>query len=162
MPAAHLHVVGGVPDSDEYPASESVTFAGGVDVLDPYLERAAASVCPLLEGSGTRLKVIEALAAGIPVVATSKGVEGLDLSHGRDLLLADDPIDFADGLVDVLSDGGLAESLAEHGWQTVRQRYTWDTVARDVHALAFERLRQRGVLSPSERSAGHTRITNPA
>ena len=140
VPHAHLHIVGDLPKSGSFPKVDGVTFTGGADVLDQYLERAELSICPLLEGGGTRLKVIEALAAGIPVVATSKGVEGLAVSDGDDVLVANDPAAFARAVVAVLSDPSLATSLAQHGQQTVARRYTWDTVDRVVRDLALRRL----------------------
>jgi polysaccharide biosynthesis protein PslH len=150
---AHLHVVGDLPPNATFPENETVTFTGVVDVLDPYLERAAVSVCPLLEGAGTRLKVIEALAAGIPVVATPKGVEGLALSHGHDLLVADDAAGFADAVIAVLSDARLAASLASHGRRTAAQSYTWEAVDRAIRDLSLKHLSRR-----SSSAAGRTSV----
>ena len=138
MASAHLYVVGENTSPEAFPPSDRVTFTGGVDSLDPYLECAAVSVCPLLQGGGTRLKIIEALVAGIPIVATSKGAEGLDVSTGRDLLIADDPASFAEGVLSVLGNRDLAVSLTSNGQQTATERYTWEAVARAIHDLVFE------------------------
>lgn len=140
MPNVHLHVVGDMPPKGQFPSMNNVTFTGAVDSLVPYLESAAVSICPLIQGGGTRLKVIEALAAGIPLVSTAKGVEGLELSSGDDLLIADDPAAFSSAVLAVLSDPVLARSLARRGQEAVTGRYTWDRVDRVVRELALRRL----------------------
>jgi glycosyltransferase involved in cell wall biosynthesis len=82
-------------------AADSVVFHGRVPTVQPYYERAHAVIVPVLYGSGTRLKVIEALAYGRPVVATTAGAEGLPIRPGRDYYRADDPDGFAQALVEI-------------------------------------------------------------
>ena len=145
VPRAHLQVVGELTTNGRFPPSEHVTFAGGVDDLEPYLQRAELSICPLFEGGGTRLKVIEALGAGIPLVATAKGVEGLGVSNGHDVLIADTPAAFSSSVVDILSNPELAASLARRGQETVARRYTWDAVDDAVRDLSVKRLEARRI-----------------
>jgi polysaccharide biosynthesis protein PslH len=78
-------------------------------------------VAPLLAGAGTRIKVIEAMAFGRPVVATSVGVAGLGLVAGRDVLVADTPAEFAASIGAVLNDVGLAQSLVSCGRRAVER-----------------------------------------
>ena len=80
---------------------------------------------PLHTGGGTRLKILEAMALGTPVVATSKGAEGLDVQAGQHLLIADTPQDFAAQVIRLLREPGLRRRLAENGQQLVQQRYDW-------------------------------------
>jgi len=91
----------------------------------PYLKRASVCVAPIFSGSGTRLKILEYLAAGRPVVATPKAAEGLAVEHGRHLLLADGTA-FAEALVRLARDRGYAEALAQAGRELVATRYSWD------------------------------------
>jgi glycosyltransferase involved in cell wall biosynthesis len=107
----------------------AVIVTGRVDDVRPYIERAAAYVIPLRIGGGTRLKVYEAMAMERPLISTSVGAEGLPLSDGEELLLADTPDDFASAVVRVLKDRSLAQRLGARAAATVRERFGWDRVA---------------------------------
>ena len=80
---------------------------------------------PILQGGGTRLKILEAMALGTPVVATSKGAEGLDVEDGRHLLIADTPDEFAQAVIRLLQSPELRTSLGRNGRQLVAERYDW-------------------------------------
>jgi len=84
---------------------------------------------PLRIGGGSRLKILEALAAGLPVVSTRVGAEGLELSDGQELDLVDNTEEMADALLHVIRDPVRARTLAERGRQLVRERYDWDVLA---------------------------------
>ena len=79
---------------------------------------------PLRQGGGTRLKVLEALALGTPVISTSKGIEGLNLLPGRDVLIADTPAEFAMQTVRLLESPALREQLSAHG-RRAAAHYDW-------------------------------------
>jgi len=130
-PGARFHIVGHdpLPEVRAMAGREGVEVFGPVDDVRPYLAAAAVAVVPLRLGSGTRLKILEALAARRPVVSTRLGAEGLDLAPGRDLLLADAPAAFADAVVALLSRPAYADELASHGQATVRRLYGWDGIA---------------------------------
>jgi glycosyltransferase involved in cell wall biosynthesis len=100
----------------------SVEIAGFVPDLASLTDRSTAMAAPLRLGSGVRNKVVEAMAAGLPVVTTSRGAEGLAATHERELLIADDPMAFARQLVHLLRDSRLQEQLS---------RAARDMVARD-------------------------------
>jgi glycosyltransferase involved in cell wall biosynthesis len=87
-------------------------------------------VVPLLTGGGTRLKVLEALALGTPVVSTSKGIEGLDVTDGVHALVADGPDAFAAAVLRVLAEPPLAARLSDAGRALVTDSYTWDAIGR--------------------------------
>lgn len=105
-----------------------VELLGHVRSLDESFRRARAFAVPLRFGGGTRLKILEALARGVPVVTTSLGCEGLGLESGRDLLVADDPAEFARSLDLLLADDELCRRLAANGFETVRRRYSWTAI----------------------------------
>lgn len=113
------------------PACAGLRFTGFLDDVRPAVARAWAEVVPLRVGSGTRLKVLEALALGTPIVSTSKGVEGLDLTPERDLLLADAPEEFARQTLRLLASPELRARLSAQGRQAAA-RYDW---GRSVEVL---------------------------
>ncbi len=86
------------------------------------------SVVPLRLGGGTRIKILEAFALGLPVVSTAKGCEGLDVEDGRQLVIRDDPEAFAEAVVRVANNHELADSLRENGRSLVEGRYDWQKI----------------------------------
>jgi glycosyltransferase involved in cell wall biosynthesis len=122
----------GVP-VDRLPGGDGVILTGYLDDVRPAVARSWACVVPLRIGGGTRLKILEALALGTPVVATSKGAEGLDLEPGRDLLVADEPADFAAAVLRLLQDPALREMLSRNGRRAVEAKYDWRTIGRQFN-----------------------------
>jgi len=110
-------------------ASEHVVVTGAVDDIRPYLAKAALCVVPLRSGSGTRIKIFEAMAMGKAVVSTTLGAEGLPVQHGENIILADDPADFAREAVALLRDAPRRERLGHAARQLVEQSYGWPAVA---------------------------------
>lgn len=109
-------------------SSLAVDVAGFVPDTGPYFERSRVFVVPLRFGGGTRLKILEALARGVPVVTTSVGCEGLLLTHERDVIIADDPAEFAAWVDRLLEDDELCGSLARQGRATVEEHYDWHRI----------------------------------
>lgn len=101
---------------------------------------AAAQVCvvPLRQGGGSRLKVLEAMALGVPVLSTSKGIEGLDVEPGRHCLVADGPQVFAGLLAQLLGDPGLGRPLVEAALREVVPRHDWTRIATNFNRLIEE------------------------
>ena len=101
------------------------------DVPDvrPFLSRASLMIVPLRIGGGSRLKILEALATGLPVVSTTVGAEGLALRHAHELILADEPVPMAEAVAEVLKNPVAAAEIAERGRQVVLANYDWDVLA---------------------------------
>jgi glycosyltransferase involved in cell wall biosynthesis len=110
------------------PAAENVTRTGFVEDVRPLIASAWVSVVPIRVGGGTRLKILEAMALGTPVVATSKGAEGLGVQDGENILIADTPEAFARAVLLLLADPGLRTRLAGKGYELIRDKYDWATV----------------------------------
>jgi glycosyltransferase involved in cell wall biosynthesis len=120
LPGARLVLVGrNPPPAVQALHSREVLVTGSVPSVQPYLDSAFATAIPLRAGSGTRIKILEAWAAGVPVVASRIAAEGLPYSDGHDLLLAEEPAEFARSLVRLWRDRQLAEALVRGGRQTV-------------------------------------------
>jgi glycosyltransferase involved in cell wall biosynthesis len=112
-----------------------VKIAGFVPSTEPYFTRARLLAVPLRIGGGTRLKILESLARGVPVVSTSRGCEGLDLVPGKDLLVADDPALFAAAIERLLTDDELCRALARRGRDTVVARFAWDRIGDALNGV---------------------------
>lgn len=133
-PEAAMSIVGRKPPrwvKDLCKASDMQLSADVPDVR-PYLAEAAVVVVPLRIGGGSRLKILEAMAAGRCVVSTSIGAEGLEVRHGEQLLVADSPAVFAQAVLSVLDDWGLGGEMARAGRALVEARYGWDSIALDL------------------------------
>jgi len=83
-------------------------------------------------GGGSRLKILEAMAMKKPVVSTSVGAEGLEISIGENIAVADNPADFADACFRVMSDSRYSSYIAENGFSLVNERYRWDILAEKM------------------------------
>lgn len=127
---------------------ESVIVTGTVPEVSSHLHRAAVFVAPIRFGGGTRIKILEAMAHGRPVVSTSMGAEGLDLEAGKHLLIADSPAEFAEACVRLLQNEGLRARVGREGFEQVRNRYQWSIIERMVHDLVL------GAASQPARAAG--------
>jgi polysaccharide biosynthesis protein PslH len=130
---------------------ESVRLTGFVE--DVRLPVAEASVCvtPIRQGGGTRLKILEAMALGTPVVATRKAAEGLAVVDGEHLLLADDPQRFADQTVTMLRDAALRARLAANARRLVESRYDWEQIGRRFVELVKTTVENRAKVRTLER-----------
>lgn len=112
------------------PADGSVTLTGYLDDVRPVVAGSWACIVPLRIGGGTRLKILEAMALGTPVVATAKGAEGLDVTPEQDILIASDPSTFAAQAVRLLGDPELRRRLARNGRRLVEERYGWQAIGQ--------------------------------
>jgi glycosyltransferase involved in cell wall biosynthesis len=144
VPDASLAVVGRHPSAKLRAAGEraGVLITGTVDDVRPYLREAAVCVVPLRAGGGTRLKIFEALALAKPVVSTSIGAEGLSLVPGQQVVIADDPAEFARAVVSLLRDPKRQQAIGLAGRRLVEHRYSWATVASEFEALCEEVVRR--------------------
>jgi glycosyltransferase involved in cell wall biosynthesis len=144
-PATKLTITGnhaGLP----FPHRPDVTLTGFVPDVRPLIAGAWAAIVPMQQGGGTRLKILEAMALGVPVIATSKGAEGLDAEPGRHLLVADEPAEFAEAVVRLLRSPARRQSLVDEALKLVARRYDWQVVASQFLALIDR------VVSPREPS----------
>jgi glycosyltransferase involved in cell wall biosynthesis len=135
LPDARFDVVGADPTEEVLSLrSERVIVHGAVPDVRPYLARAEQVVVPLLDGGGTRLKILEAAAAGKPIVTTSVGVAGLDFAPGEELLVADTAAEFAHAVSTLAGDPAFRKELG----RSARRRaldYDWDDIGSRFRGL---------------------------
>ncbi|HYE85109.1 MAG TPA: glycosyltransferase family 4 protein [Vicinamibacterales bacterium] len=132
IPAATFSIVGRNPSAalTEAAAAGGASVSGTLDDIRPAIAEASLCVVPLRAGSGTRLKIFEALSMGKALVSTSLGAEGLDITSGMHYLEADGAQPFADAVVALLKDDDRRRKIAAAGRALVAERYSWAQVAR--------------------------------
>lgn len=133
VPDVTLRVVGRRPSArllELAGTTQGLQITGAVEDIRPHVLGAAAYIVPLRVGSGTRLKIFEAMAMGKAVVSTSIGAEGLPVHSGRDILIADHPNEFADVVVSLLQDRERRCEIGRAARTLVEQRHNWESVGR--------------------------------
>ena len=138
VPGVTLTVVGRNPYPSLVELSErdpSVVVTGRVEDVRPFMEEAAVYIVPLRIGGGTRLKIYEAMAMEKAIVSTSIGAEGLPVTDGKDILLADTPEAFAEAVVNLIRQESSAAELGKQAAAKVRERFGWDTVAESFSEI---------------------------
>jgi glycosyltransferase involved in cell wall biosynthesis len=157
VPEAHVRMVGRNPDRRVARwASDSIEVTGRVPSVVEHLRQSAVVIVPLRIGGGTRLKIYEAMACAKAVVSTTVGAEGLDVHHGRDIMLADTPNSFAQAVIMLLRDRELrrryekaaAETAARYNWPAIGERFS--DILRSVTLAA-----NRENMIRNEREEGH-------
>lgn len=137
LPDVELTITGpteGV-DLEALQGKENVIFSGFLPDIRPAVSGAWVCVVPLRKGAGTRLKILEAMALGTPVISTSKGAEGLNVSPGENILITDDPKDFAKQIIRLLGDPELRARLSKSGRALVEAEYGWDSIGKEFVRL---------------------------
>jgi glycosyltransferase involved in cell wall biosynthesis len=137
MPEVRVQVVGHdpPPDIQGLVRLSGVEVTGSVTDVCPYYEEATAFIVPLRLGGGTRLKIVEAMAMGLPTVSTTVGAEGLSVQSGEDMLIADDPVSFSESVLRLLADAELRERIARNG-QRLARHYNWSELTEPFVELA--------------------------
>jgi glycosyltransferase involved in cell wall biosynthesis len=133
-PNTSLVIVGRAPTPavQRLAGDSGITVTGRVEDVRPYVNDSAVYVVPLRIGGGTRLKIFEAMAMGKAVVSTTVGAEGLPVTPGRDVLIADEPRQFADAIVALLRNVDLRRALERTARALVVERYDWSAVAGEL------------------------------
>jgi sugar transferase (PEP-CTERM/EpsH1 system associated) len=137
VPDVAFSIVGGNPSArvQKLAERERVVVTGRVPEIKPYFAEATVFVVPLRIGSGTRLKILEALAMGKAIVSTTVGAEGLDLRDGEEILIADEPTAFADAVIRLLTDSKLRRRVGENGRARVERDYDWRSIGKKLYTL---------------------------
>jgi polysaccharide biosynthesis protein PslH len=134
-PEVEFDVVGARPPQellDQAAKSREVNVTGYVEDPTPYLRKAGAMVVPLRAGGGMRVKILNALAQGLPVVTTSIGCEGIDVEHGHQVMIADEPEDFAQAALRLLDDRVYANGLGKNGRNFIKTKHDYRVVCRKI------------------------------
>lgn len=144
--AAELVVVGRGYRAENFPGLEGqsgVRIVGAVEDVVPHYVDCGVSICPLLSGSGTRLKILEAMSAGNPIVSTAIGCEGLQLKDGEEILIRDDPVDFASAVRGLMEKPAEFDALRERARRRAESSYDWRVIGHEMCQQLLAVLAQR-------------------
>lgn len=152
-------IVGKNPDKRLQAAVEphpGIRLTGYVADLQTIYRDSRVSVAPLLFGSGMKVKVLDAMARGVPTVTTSVGAEGIAVENGRHLLVEDDPARMAERIDDLLGDPGLWQRMQTASRDLIREQYTWRRLFREMHRALDQGLKDhaRGKQAPNAAEGG--------
>jgi glycosyltransferase involved in cell wall biosynthesis len=168
-PGTKLTIIGRNPTPAVYALQEQdscIHVTGTVDDVRAHLSRAAVSIVPLRVGGGTRIKIFEAMAMGIPVVSSTIGAEGLPVKDGGNIYIADDPDTFARRVVALLDDASLAHSIGQAGKAMVSEKFSWESAvsqfdrmcARAIAPSQPDSVRRHSAQSVQAESAGSSHL----
>jgi glycosyltransferase involved in cell wall biosynthesis len=145
QPSVRLYITGRIDEvtMDRLPVREGVLFTGYLEDVRPRIARSQVCVVPMTVGGGTRLKILEAMALGTPVVSTSRGAEGLDVTPGENILVSDEPEAFADAVLRVMSDVDLRARLSKNGRRLVEEKYDWRMIGERLNAFLEQVVAER-------------------
>jgi polysaccharide biosynthesis protein PslH len=138
VPSVSLCVVGRDPTRELYGLAASqpgIEITGRVHDIRPFVHRGAVFIVPLRIGGGTRLKIFEAMAMGKAVVSTTLGAEGLPVRPGRDIVISDDPEEFARATIALLNDPMRRATIARAARELVERSYSWDAVVQPFETV---------------------------
>ena len=136
-----LYIVGMEPPQQilDLGAAPNIEVTGRVEDVRHYIADASVYIAPLRIGSGTRLKILEALAMGKAVVSTSIGCEGISVTHEKNIIIADEPSDFARWCIELLRNPDLRKELGQEGRKLVEEKYSWETICASLEKV-YEKL----------------------
>jgi glycosyltransferase involved in cell wall biosynthesis len=116
-------------------SQKNINFIGRVKTVNEYYNKSRISIVPILIGSGSRLKILEAMSFGLPVVSTSKGAEGIACKHMNDIFIADSIEEFASSVIDLINDPNLYDFIRTNASLLVKKNYSWDAIGIKLRAL---------------------------
>jgi glycosyltransferase involved in cell wall biosynthesis len=138
IPGIHMHVVG------ESPPEEMIELAridsnyhvhGFVDDIKNIFYKAGIYVCPISDGGGTKLKILDALAMGKPIVANEIACEGIDVTEGKNVLFAETPDEYVNKIKILIESPSLRTALSEEGIKLIQSKYSYDVVGQELLKL---------------------------
>jgi glycosyltransferase involved in cell wall biosynthesis len=155
LPEAKFHIIGSkMPESVRALASDHVVTHGYVEKVEPFFESCLLSVAPLRFGAGVKGKTNQSMSFGVPVVSTSIGAEGMHLTHETNILLADQPLEFAQQVIRLHRDRELWTVLSQNGLKNVDEHFSGAAAKHNLEELLIDLGVLRGVVRPGRGKTG--------
>ena len=110
-----------------------INFVGEVKDVTPYYQKNNIAIVPLFEGSGTRLKILEAMSFGLPVISTSIGAEGIDYIENKHIIIANDEALFQQAIIDTVNKQSILKNLASESLLLINEKYNWKNIVMKLH-----------------------------
>jgi len=123
--------------------NNGINVLGYVEDIRPHMKRAKVFICPIMEGGGTRIKILDAFSQGVPVVSTTVGAEGLSLENGKHILLADTDSEFVDRVSDLLANEDLSKSISLCARKFVEENYSYNMIGKKMATVYDELIENR-------------------
>lgn len=138
-PLAKFYVIGNEPPKSirDFDGKNGIKITGKVPVAFDYVKNSCVSICPMRVGAGVQTKILESMAMGVPVVTNSFGAEGIDAVSGQDFLVAEKPEDFANHVLNLMSDENLRERIGQGGKKVVMEKYYYPDIVRKYYVDIF-------------------------
>jgi glycosyltransferase involved in cell wall biosynthesis len=135
LPDIQLTIIGrNPPESIERLEKENLTVTGFVEDVRQWIQRADLMVVPIRIGGGTRIKILEGMAQGIPVISTRIGAEGIQADHEENIFFADTSQEMIEGIIKLLKDPDLRKKIADGGRKLVEKKYDWNVSGQKLLA----------------------------
>lgn len=136
-PEIKLYIVGASPSKkvSKLADQKNIFVTGYVDEIKTYLNRSQVVVCPMRSGSGIQNKILEAMACGIPVVATSYAIGGIKVNPGNEIALASDSKEFSEKVLLLLDNKQLCNKIADNALKFVKDNYNWENSGRTLDEI---------------------------
>ena len=145
LPQARLRLIGAGIEIVQWPHDQNIDCLGFVKDVEPEMATWSLSIVPVFVGAGTRIKIAEAFSRKCPVVSTTMGAHGYGAVDGREMFLADSAADFSEKCLRILTNPPIGEAMAEKGWQSFLENWTWDSIAGRVGEVVESVLRGKVV-----------------
>ena len=138
-PNIRFQIVGRNPSDELFEICKTAEITGEVESVQPYLEKAAVFCAPLRLAFGVQTKILEAMAAGIPVVATKKILNGLKARDGKDILCADSAEEFAEHCIELIKDKAKAKAISLNAINYIEKMHNADEILNDFEKIIIEK-----------------------
>ncbi len=145
FPQTQFHVAGrNMPDSLKNSGYKGVIFHGEIEDAKTFMQDYNLMIVPLLAGGGMRVKIIEGMAMGKPIITTDKGIEGIECSFGQEVIVKDSTKDFGEAVCSLIQDSNAALSLGQNGRKLVEEHYDIGKILKKLVQFYEERIKSKG------------------
>lgn len=144
FPTLSICIIGSNGNDEAYnllKMDKQIDFIGEVEDVTPYYQKSHLAIVPLLKGSGTRLKIVEAMSYGVPVLSTSIGAEGINYKVDKNILIANAPEEFIKAVSKVIQDQSKLDDLAKQGLKLINKKYSWKIIVHNFTNLIIDNLK---------------------